>query len=306
MLSTLNAKEPTLAAKDSDPHDVFLIDPEVVLAARADNTSSSPAQDSANRPLAPQAAVAPGVPADSAPAVDASFRATAIEDVQPPRGQSAIAKWAKRAFMGFLFALCSALAAAAWKHHGDTAKQVIASWIPQISAISTLVQEKVGLTGQASPPAVQAGPTDQAAAQPPAPAPPTAESPAQATAVVTPDSSQLLQSMARDIAAMGQQIEQLKASIDQLKAGQEQMSHEMAKAAETRPAVAQSAQPRIAAAVPRPPAPPVRRPRPATTYYPASAAAAPVSPPPQSAPVQLSPEPAADGGPVVRPPMPVR
>ena len=49
-----------------------------------------------------------------------------------------------------------------------------------------------------------------------------------------------MQSMAQDLATMGQQVEELKATIAQLKAGQAQMARELAKtseakAGETRP-----------------------------------------------------------------------
>jgi hypothetical protein len=311
MLSTLNTKE-------SDPHDVFVIDPEVVLAARGDRAPTT-ARAEVNHAPEPESYAAPSAPA---PALDTSFRVTASDHIQLPSEPSPFAKWAKRAAMAFVLALLSAFAAAAWKHHGDTAKQMMAQWIPQISLLSSLSSRPSGdstAAEQSAPPADQTAPeqpaapavqtasTDQAATQPDTPtqAQPAAAAAPNPTAALSADPSQLLQSMAHDLAAMGQQIEQLKASIAQLKAGQDQIARDMAKNSEARVS-AQAVQPR-ASPPPRPvAAAPVRRPKP-PAYPPAqsAAAAAPLAPAP--APVQTLPEPPAqDGGPVVRPPMPVR
>jgi hypothetical protein len=136
-----------------------------------------------------------------------------------------------------------------------------------------------------------------------------------------------MQSMARDLAAAGQQIEQLKASIEQLKASQEQMSRDMAKASDTKGPEAKASEtkasetrasepnlrPKLSALPPRPTAAPARKPVPS---FRASQAAAPYVPPPAAAPyvtrqpeslpppvaqVPLDPELAS----VPRPPMPL-
>jgi hypothetical protein len=310
MLSTLNAKE-------SDPHDVFVIDPEVVLAARGDRAPPTPRAEVSQAP-APQSYVASSV---AAPSLDPTFHVTASDHIQLPNEPSPVAKWAKRAIMAFLFALLSAFAAAAWKHHGDTAKQMIADWIPQLSMFSSAPSEGSTTateqpatpavqtaTEQPAPPAVQTASTDQAVAQPDTPTQAQAAEAAAPTtaAALSPDSSQLLQSMAHDLATMGQQIQQLKATIEQLKAGQDQMARDMARNSEARVST-QAVQPRTVPP-PRPVAAPVRRPKP-PAYPPAQTATAapPLPPPPAPAPVQTLPEPQAqDGGPVVRPPMPVR
>jgi hypothetical protein len=322
MLSTLNANP----ARESDPHDVFVIDPEVVLATRGDRAPPPTPRAEVDHAPAPQSYAASSV---SAPSLDTSFRVTASDHIQLPSEPSPLAKWAKRAAMAFTFALLSAFAAAAWKHHGDTAKQMIAEWIPQFSQLSlfssTPSDDSTATAEQSAPPAVQtateqpAAPavqtasTDQAVARPDTA---TQGQPAEAAAPTTaaalsPDSPQLLQSMAHDLATMGQQIQQLKATIEQLKAGQDQMARDMARNSEARNSEArvsaQAVQPRTAPP-PRPVAAPVRRPKP-PAYPPAQTAAAapPLPPPPAPAPVQTLPEPQAqDGGPVVRPPMPVR
>jgi hypothetical protein len=298
-------------SKETDPHDIFVIEPDVVLAARADKAPSDPAYDMPGRPsAAPDGMASPASMASAAspPRVDTTFRATDVDNILGDR--PATSRWAKRAFMAFL-ALCSAIAAAAWQYYGDDAKQMLADWTPSFVLSSSPQADKPALAGQpgaaAVPASAQAAAADQPSTQPASPAqPPAAAMPAAAEA------PQTLQSMARDVAAMGQQIEQLKASIEQLKAGQEQIS---AKAAEIRPSE-QSLRPRVSALPPRPTAPPVRKPRPAFPPPQAAAAtappAAPASPPAAAVSSPLQPEPPAraavttDGEPVVRPPMPLR
>jgi hypothetical protein len=315
MHSTLTLKEADPPEREADPHDVFLLEPEVIRALRAHKPSSKPAQAVINGPSAPQAHVAADVsPGVSAPPVDTTFRATAADKIQVSgRDQPAISRWAKRVFMGLL-ALCSAVAAAAWQHYGDTAKQVIANLVPPFVLASSPPVQKPPLAEQPGSPVIQTAAADQEAAQPAAPAQPS-EAAAPAATASSPESTQLLQSMTRDVATMGQEIEQLKASIAQLKAGQEQMARDMAKSSEAKSSEAKvsahSVQPRISAPPPRSAAAPARRPRPA--YSPAQAVAAPALPPPPAAvaPAPLQPEPpppatAQELEPVVRPPMPVR
>ena len=107
---------------------------------------------------------------------------------------------------------------------------------------------------------------------------------------------------------MSQQITELKAGIEQLKASQQQLASAAARTTEAR--LAEPApRPRIAP----PPAPvhaavpPARKPKPQVFPY---APIAPTSPPAQQAaagppPMQIAPQ-AEDGGPLVRPPMPLR
>jgi hypothetical protein len=323
----------TLTSRETDPHDIFLIEPDVTPAARADQAPSRLVQEILSHPSAPPAHMAF---AGASPSVDTTFRATDVnhvpDNIHLLDDRSSSGGWARRALIGFLFAVCSAVAAAAWQHYGHTAKAMIAAWTPPFALTSSPPAEQPALAEQPSSVA-QAPATDQtaaatdqaaAAAQPAAPAQPTAPAqPAPAVApdvaAVPPDSAQSVEKMARDVASMGQQIEQLRASIEQLKAGQEQMSRDMAKNAEARNAEARNAaaktfasrtsepnlRPRISAPPPRSAAAPARQPRPA--YYPPPAAAAP--PLPQTAPLLPEPPPQAtaeDGAPLVRPPMPLR
>src|SRR3981189_568330 len=149
---------------------------------------------------------------------------------------------AVRGFTGLLLAACIGAAAIAWQSpYGDAA--IIATWAPQRAVTSSPPLETPGLA--------QTAPEDVA---------PTA-------AALSPELTQLLQSMARDLATLGQGIEQLKASQEQMardnanaaaqfKASQEQMARVLAKASE------QSLRPRIPTPPPRPVATPKRRPAP--------------------------------------------
>ena len=300
----------TPAPKETDPHDIFVIEPDVVLAARADKASANPKPD--GRPSGPQGhKISDIVAGMSAPSLDATFRAAAVDNIKVPSDWPATGKWARRALMSFLFALCSAFAAAGWTHYGDAAKAMVMSFAPRFVLTASPPQENPEVAEQPSSPTPQATAADQAAAQT-APAAQSAQSVAPPVAALPPDSAQLLQSME-------QQIEQLKASIEQLKAGQEQMFRDIARNSETRTALARTSEqilrPRIAAP-PRSAVAPARKPRPA--FAPAQAAATPMLPLPAAAapvvPLQppLQPAPPAqpraqpDGEPVLRPPMPVR
>ena len=297
----------TPAPRETDPHDIFAIEPDVVLAARPDKMAANPKPD--GRPSGPQGhKISDVVAGMSAPSLDATFRAAAVNNIKVPSDRPATGKWVRRALMSFLFALCSAFAAAGWTQYGDAAKAMVMSFAPRFFLTASPPQENPEAAMQPSSPVPQAAEADQAAEQP-APAAQSAQSVAPAVAALPAESAQSLQSMQ-------QQIEQLKASIEQLKAGQEQMSRDIARNSETRTALARTSEqilrPRIAALPPRSAAAPARKPRPA--FAPVQAAAAPTLPPPAAAaPVApLQPPPPAqatappDGEPVLRPPMPVR
>jgi hypothetical protein len=351
----------TLTVHETDPHDIFVIEPDVVLAARpdaarpdaprpdapradpvradaprteaprTDNVSVDPVHEALSRLAHQRADIQPkfSVAAPS-PTVDTTFRAAAVAGNKPKGERSAFGRRLRNTFAGFLFALVSAMAAALWTHHGNAAKQMladywlpakqtIAGWLPPFVLAASSPTEPPPVAEQPSVSPTQAATADQASAPPAQPS--DSAAPVQATAVAdaAPSPSPLVQSMARDIAAMGQQIEQLKASIEQLKASQAQMARDVVKSSELnqRPRIATTLPPRPAVAT----APaPVRKPKPVyQTYQPASGAGASTSPPPlpaapaplpQPALSQPAPPPQAsaaeDGGPVVRPPLPLR
>jgi hypothetical protein len=156
----------------------------------------------------------------------------AVNNVQVPGDRPSFGRPAVRGFVGLLLAACIGVAAVAWQSYGDAAKPIIARWAPQLVLTSSLPLENRGAPAQQSPPAVQAS---AATAAPPQPAPlaqTAAEGVAPTAAAPSRESAQLLQSMARDLATVGQENEQLKASIEQLKTNQEQMTRDNARAAE--------------------------------------------------------------------------
>jgi hypothetical protein len=326
----------TLNAKQNDPHDVLEIAPDVVLVAPTDKELSDAARASEPKIRAPGAS--------TVPPVDTTFRATAVnagkgkdkgKGESPPKGERpSFGTRAARAFRSFMIAVAlavvSGVVAYGWENYGDkameiggTARDMIATWVPQIMPTFTSSE-------RSAPPAPSTAAQASAENTMSAPTPISArggEGAAVTAGALSPETTQLLQSMARDLATVGQDVAQLRASIEQLKASQDQMARDLAK-------VRDQARPKVAAAAP-PPAPqpqrptlmqtPARRPMP-PPYYPPQAGASPyaralpasqqgaVMPPPQAAPpppmpLQPEPPPAAqsdDGGPVVRPPMPVR
>jgi len=352
----------TLMMKDADPHDIFAIEPNFA-PSRTDSAAATLAPVSTGSPeqrephfgpsiAAPSSAppIASVPPVTPVPPATPMYRATAADDIRlddvlhdraPPRPN----RWAIRGFW-FVFAIISAMGAAAWQHYGDRAKQLVGELTPQVAMLSSLIPGKAASAPEQAAPAVQAATADQPAAgaapaapsqdvavatpaPAAAPAPTAAVAPAAPTAAtVAPDQAQLLQSMARDLASMGQQIEQLKANIAQLNASQDQLSQRAARTTETRAIEQRPVPPRPRAAVPPPPhaavvPPPVRRPvqayippppppvptgRTSVAPLPAVAAPAPqaVAPLPLQSPPQSAVVEADDDGPVVRPPMPVR
>jgi hypothetical protein len=180
-----------------------------------------------------------------------------------PSNPPSLGRRAVRAFISLALLGCIGVAAMAWQwpSSGDAAKQMIARWAPQLVPTLLLTLESPGLPAQRAPLAVRAS---AASAAPPQPAPLAQIAPqgvVPPAAALSPESAQLLQSMARDLATVGQRIEQLKASIDQLKAGQQQMSREIAKPFESK-ASEQNLRPKTSAPPPRPTAASTRKPVP--------------------------------------------
>src|SRR5579871_2941984 len=329
-------------AKQNDPHDVLEIAPDVVLVARAEEELSRLAREAKNRsdmkstqpksqPQPPR--IESEVAARDVPAVDTSFRAARIAD-----GPS-MAQRMGRGAVGLLLAVCVGGAAVAWRASGEVAKETIANWVPQFALKSSPPAEQNPPAAQ--DPAPAASPVQQASAAAPAAAQDTpAETPPAATtslaaaaaaAIPAPaDQTQQLQSMARDLANLGQEVTLLKASLAELKASNEQMSHELAKVSEQNQRLKMSAlqakaavpparkpvtsfrptQAGISAAPPPAPYPPSQGSYPppqASAPYPPPQAAAPY-PPPQTAyvpPSQAPSQPPVDPD-IPRPPMPLR
>jgi hypothetical protein len=302
MHSTQNPKH------TDDPHDVLVVAPDVVLVAPTDEELAKLAR-TLRHPSNPHTRTGSDLPGGSSvPRVDTTFRVAAVRDTQVTGGRPSIGRRAVRVFNGFLLVACIGVAAIAWQSYGDAAKQIIARWAPQLVLTSSPPLENPGLPEQPNPPTIQASAQASAAkAAPPQPAPLAQTAPegvAPTAAALSPESAQLLQSMAGDLATAGQGIKQLKATIEQLKASQEQMARDIAKASE------QNLRPKILAPAPRPAAATARKLMP--PFPPAQAAAAPRLPQAAapSVPQQPEPQPQATAQPeaesVPRPPMPVR
>lgn len=237
----------------------------------------------------------------AAPTVDTAFRATDVNDVPAlKRKRSSSRAWMRRAATIFILALVSAVVTAVWKHHGDAALETATNWMASPDTNSPAASDTPAVAEQAP---------ETAATQPAGPAQPSA------SAVSDPDAlppaiEQKIQSMARDLAAMGQQIDQLKASIEAMKTKQNA-------AAETVPPAARAPapkppQPKVTALPPRPVAPPAPSPpRPANPPALQATAVPPPAPPVAPAPAAMpyQPPPQAttqpNGEPIPRPPMPM-
>ncbi len=184
--------------------------------ARVDEQVSKLEQDGAPHPSNPQHAFkqehdAARHPSDH-PQTDMNRSRPAV-----PRNPS-LGGQAVRAFIVLILAACIGAAAIAWQSpsYRDAARQIIASWAPQLVPILSLI-ENPGLPAHPSPPTIQAGMANTA---PPEPAPLAETAPegvaAPTAAALSPELTQLLQSTARDLATVGQEIEQLKTSQEQM------------------------------------------------------------------------------------------
>jgi hypothetical protein len=125
--------------------------------------------------------------------------------------------------------------------YGAGAKLVVARWAPQL--VSTLPPQNPPLSAQPAPSTVQ---VTEAEAAPPQTTPLAQATPQEAAPTATtapPDHTQLLQTMARDLANAERNIEQLKANqqqiardsskaIEELKASQEEIKRVLARVSE--------------------------------------------------------------------------
>jgi len=243
----------TLNLKQTDPQHVLVTraDEEVAHAyeqiTRADEQIAR-----ADEQLSKLEHEAAGHPSDHRQARMNKLRA-AVPGNQPSLGGRAV-----RGFTGLMLAAGVCVAAIVWQSsYGDAVKQIVARWAPQFIATTSLPLENPGLPAQPSPLAVQAVAAETVAPQPAPLAQTVREDVVPTVAALSPELTQLLESMARDLATLGQRIEQLKASqeqmardnanaAEQLKASQEQMARDIAKVSE------QNLRSKIPAPPPRP------------------------------------------------------
>src|ERR1700730_11580768 len=192
------------AKPETNPRDILPVAPE-------DKGLSNLAHDAMRYSSDPQTGMGSDFSAGPPiPPVDMTFRPAAVNNVQVPGDRPSIGRRAVRAFTGFLLTACIGGAGVAWQFYGDAAKRIIASWAPQLVLTSFPLLQNPAPPEQPSPPTVQAVDVYAAPPQPAAPAQTAPKGVAPTAAALSRDSAQLLQSMARDLASVGQEIEQLK------------------------------------------------------------------------------------------------
>jgi hypothetical protein len=149
---------------------------------------------------------------------------------------------ALRGLVGFVLAACICAAAFALQSpYGEAVRPMIAQWAPNLISTSSSWSANPGNSAQPSPSTVRLAAVEATPSQPlPSSAPAPAQDVAPTPAPMSPELTQLLQTMAHDIATLEQGIEQLKANqeqmaadnaraIEQLKASQEQTASLVAK-----------------------------------------------------------------------------
>lgn len=169
------------------------------------------------------------------------------DDARPPSAgpgpQSPPRRSAFRALVGLLLAACIVVAALALQSsYGAGAKLVVARWAPQL--VSTLPPENPPFPAQPAASTAQVAAAEAAPPQATTPLSQTApQDVAPTAAAAPPDHTQLLQTMARDLANVERNIEQLKANqqqiasdsskaIEELKASQEEIKRVLARISE--------------------------------------------------------------------------
>jgi uncharacterized membrane protein YccC len=159
---------------------------------------------------------------------------------QSPHGRPAL-----RVLVGLMLAACIVVATLVLQStYGSGDKLVVARWAPQL--VSTLPSENPPAPARPAASIVQVAATE---ATPPQATPLPQAAPQEATATTTaarPDQTELLQTMARDLANLERSIEELKANqqqlardsskaIEELKANQEEMKRVLARVSEQNP-----------------------------------------------------------------------
>ena len=159
--------------------------------------------------------------------------------------QSAPRRPALRALVGLPLAACIVVAALVLQSsYGGGTKLIGAGWAPHLVSTPSLPPENAPLPAQPAPSIVQVAAAEEAAPPKATPVAQTAPQDAAPTATAAlPDQTQLLQTMARDLANLQRNIEQLKANqqqiasdnskaIEELKASQEEIKRVLATVSE--------------------------------------------------------------------------
>ena len=308
-MDSSKAKQAEVKPKQADdPHDLLEVAPGVALVAPSN--AADPTDEELSNLLRAAARRRPGAKArnksdvaagPSAPPVDTTFRPTAVNAVRRKADRSSISRRMGIAVVGAVLALSVVVGAAAWQFYGDAATQMAGTWGPRLGLAPPAPPQESALAGQPSANGVQGADDTLAREQPVQSAPQGAVA---AAAASPPAEAPTLQSMARDVATLGQKVEQLQATIEQLKASQDQMSRDLAKGLETKgsevkgsevkaseaKASDQTVRPRTSLPAPRPAVVPARKPISALRQPPVTASPA-SSPSPAPYYGQRQPEP---------------
>jgi hypothetical protein len=161
-----------------------------------------------------------------------------------PGPQSPPGRPALRALVGLSLAACVVVAALVLQtSYGREAKQVVARWAPQLVSTRSVPPENAPLAAEPAPSIVQVAAAETAPPQATPVAPTAPQDAAPAAAAAPADQTQLLETMARDLANVEKNIEQLKANqqqiisdnskaIEELKASQEEIKRALTKVSE--------------------------------------------------------------------------
>ena len=177
--------------------------------------------------------------------------------------------------MAFL-ALSSAIAAAAWQHYGDDAKQMMADWTPSFVLSSSPQADKPAVAGQPGR-ICRSGILASHRGQPVSTQP---ASPAQATEAATSAAAAKRRRPCSRWRAMSRDGSTDRAAQSQHRTAQGRPGANLcaARPRSCEMPTEQSPRPRVSALPPRPTAPPVRKPRPAFSPPQAAAALPPALP----------------------------
>jgi hypothetical protein len=280
---------------------------DVQVGVAPDVTVAPPVQpaDTIVRPLLPQDMFASEdrISHHVAPPVDAMVRPAPANDVGDPDARRRKGGPVRRAFLALLSTLIIGLGAVTWKSYGDGASKMIAGFVtqPVVASPQPAQPDKPDVAAQPAPGPVRAEAATAAPDQPAPAAQPVTATPSSTTppSASSSDSAQQLQSMSRDLAALGQQVEDLKAEMAQMKASQQQVSQHLAKASNLAKASEPTARPKPPALPPRPIAAQTRRPTPPVQSYAPPQATAPQPAVPQIATAPYRSAPQANAAPPV-------
>ena len=199
--------ESSVNSRQTDPHDVDpgLSTQEIELVSRADERLAHAYEQIAGA----DEQLARVNEQISSLEHDAPRKKSANRFRRPSRGRPAL-----RGFVALLLTAGICSAAFVWQSYGETARLLASRWAPQLAAASPSSAETPKLADQQSQSAVQVAAADGALSQLPPPAQPAPQD--AAAAPIPPELTELLQTMARDLANVQQGIEQLKTSQEEM------------------------------------------------------------------------------------------